>query len=146
MPKANTSKKTFKPTAKSKAARKRLIAISQVAKQQKKILLSNAQSDAEALAIAATPINHFILEIHKEETGQSDFRRFDEWREAGYKIKKGSESVRVWGTPKQSTKHVDVVDVKTGEDKTIEDRYEFWPMCALFHAGQVEPFEESAAA
>lgn len=130
--------KKFKPSAASIEARRQLMIRSREAKELSIKLL--------AMTGELRSVNEILLDFYKEETGAKDFRRFDEWKEAGFMVKKGESAYRVWGSPKQFTKTQEMQDVTTGNTDNIESKFEFWPMCCIFNENQVEPFSSTTAA
>lgn len=131
------AKRTFQRNPKTEAARAKLIIMSQQANDQKELL--------EAQAGDCLSINDILLMFHKAATGREDFRRFDQWKEAGYKVKKGETGYRVWGSPVKAKKTANGESFDESAEATAEEnvakKYKFWPMCSLFHEGQVEPMD-----
>jgi hypothetical protein len=71
-------------------------------------------------------INACLELIYTGETGQSEWKTFLGWKEAGFGIVKGAKGFPIWGRP---------IECKEG---TVEERgFEFFPVSYLFHAGQV---------
>lgn len=67
-------------------------------------------------------------------TGQTEFKTFKQWKEAGYKVKKGESSYPVFSRPINAIK---------AERQGIEPGVElngrnYFGVAHLFHAGQVE--------
>lgn len=97
-------------------------------------------------------VNAGLLEHYREETGQSEFHTFQDWRKAGRPVVKGAQGFPIWGRP---------THIKPAEGATmtgdlgalaalngIEPTGPQWfPVAYLFHAGQVQPaqLEELAA-
>ena len=79
-------------------------------------------------------VNEFVLEHYRDQTGAEEFNTFHQWREKGFKVKKGSKAFAVWGSPRKG--HEDP-ETKSGESE--EDEYKFFPLCYLFSDQQVEP-------
>lgn len=125
----------FKRNPKTEAARADLIALSQLAQSE--------QESLEGMAGEPLTINQILLMYYKAETGCKDFRRFDQWKEAGYKIKKGESAFRVWGSPVKAKKTANgesfEESAETAEEGSAAKKYKFWPMCCLFNESQVEP-------
>lgn len=67
-----------------------------------------------------------------ESFGFSDFRTYKQWKEAGKQVKKGEKAFLVWAKPLSSQ--------KPKEEATAEDQDgpEFFPLCYLFAASQVQ--------
>ncbi len=118
--------------------KQKLIQLSAQAKQVIKTRVAESKTDVEAMAAASLRVNDVLMEFHRETTGASDFKTFKEWSDLGYKIKKGSKAVQVWAAPRQGTNEIEVKEIKSGDTKTIEEQYQFFPMCSLFNENQVE--------
>ena len=114
----NQTEKGFSMTRKEKAKIKRDELRSQSAGC--KILVKDGAFDS---------INEAIVHFYSEETGESDFRSFIGWRDAGFKVKKGESSFPVWGKPKRK---------ETEDEDNEQDQTKYWPMAYIFHSGQVE--------
>ncbi len=71
-------------------------------------------------------INACLELIYTSETGQSEWKTFLGWKEAGYGVVKGEKGFPIWGRP---------IECKDGG--TDERAFEFFPVSYLFHAGQV---------
>lgn len=111
------------------------------------IALSKVAQESAALMAATTgekpTVNEILLMMYKEQTGCNDFRRFNEWKAAGYKVKKGEKAFRVWGAPiraKKASEDSQADDAKEGEGE--DSSYKHWPMCCLFNESQVEPMND----
>ena len=79
-------------------------------------------------------VNDALLEVYGDRTGQHDFRKFREWKEAGFSVKKGESAFRVWAKPRKAKKKEAPA---VGEANKIKDEFDWFPICCLFHAGQV---------
>lgn len=111
-----------KKSAKSIAARKALIVASIAAKEAIKVL---AAMTGEELTV-----NQMLMQGHREATGESEFLTFNGWKAKGFCVCKGETCFRIWGSPRKCKS----TNESTGEDSS----YSMFPVCALFHAGQVE--------
>ena len=125
-------KKKFKVSEATKAARAELSA------------LSSELNKAKALVAATSGVqlttNDMLLDTYKQKTGAMKFLRLQEWRELGYKVKKGEKSYRIWGSPIQVPKKA------KHQAETEADSFEHWPMCCLFNEYQVELFAPAGSA
>lgn len=86
-------------------------------------------------------INAGLIALYQAETKQTDFRSFNEWRKAGFAVSKGERGYPVWAAPRR----LKAEGVMTGDLGTIAalngiepQGAEWFPVCYLFHAGQVE--------
>lgn len=125
--------------------RQKLMDLSQVAKERKKIMMAKAQSDAEAFAIAALSVNDIVLSMYEDENpGAKEWQTFKQWADKGYKVKKGSSAFYIWAKP---IKDANKSTIETPEGaKEHEDNYKYWPMCGLFNNLQVEKRDEKPTA
>jgi uncharacterized protein DUF3560/antirestriction factor ArdC-like protein len=112
-----------------------LIEKSQEAKKLKGLMIENASGQFERDAAEAIGINEILMQWYREQTGQTIFKTFHDWKKAGFKVVKGQNAYRVWSMPKKAKKSY---ETEQGE-KLEGDEYRYWGMCCLFHAGQVEP-------
>ena len=135
-------KKTKKINPETLAARQALIAMSQEAQD----MMEMAEGGMELEGFeGCEKVNDFLLVMHQKATGCETFKTFHDWKKAGYKVKKGSKSYRVWGSPLKAKKQGEeqqaapAAEVKGKSD--AEKTFKFWPMCSLFNDSQVEPVE-----
>lgn len=128
------SRKKYQPNPKTEAARAELIARSSVAKDMALTI--------EAMSGVLPSVNEMLLDIYKQETGCKTFKRFDEWKEAGYKVKAGETAFRVWGSPIKAKKAAAEGETAAADDSAVSEaaKYKYWPMCCIFNESQVEPF------
>ena len=69
-------------------------------------------------------INGAIMELKYRKDGHEKFQTYNQWKEAGFQVKKGEKAFLLWAKPKQL-------------DETEEGK--FFPMVYLFSNLQVEP-------
>ena len=74
-------------------------------------------------------INEGIQESYIEETGQTLWHTFHEWKDEGFNVVKGQHGFPVWATPRKLKKDTDK-DKATGRT--------WYPIAYIFHAGQVQ--------
>jgi len=79
-------------------------------------------------------VNEGLLFIYCEQTNCKSFRTFYQWKQDGYKVKKGSKGFAIWGSPKNLG---DKKDNEEGKDKE-KDEFKYYPLCYLFNESQVE--------
>ena len=94
-------------------------------------------------------VNAAIIAYYSEKTGQSDFRTFNAWRKAGQPVKKGEAGFPVWAAPRHlgiapGTPIPDMAAVAMMQGAEVQGP-EWFPVCYLFHAGQVEAAQQLAA-
>lgn len=162
---------------KNRAAQfERLLAASAEARQIRDFMINTAKSAAQALFLESQPLNYFILKFvyAPAEEGTTEFKKFNEWKNEGYTIKKGSKAFPVWSQPtKREKKEQDGESEPApawmenangaGEEDSTRHERERFNMCYLFSNLQVtrrdlnpderqeesaepEPAEEPAAA
>lgn len=76
-------------------------------------------------------MNEILIEQYKAETGCSQFKTFKAWKEAGYKIKKGSKGFPIFSRP------IAVIKAEKGKETTPEEN-KYFGTCYLFNESQVE--------
>ena len=69
---------------------------------------------ADLLAEGFT-INQILVEGYKMETEAEDFRTFKQWKDAGYKVNKGSKGFPVFSNPSTKLKEAKGVQPTEGE-------------------------------
>ena len=94
-------------------------------------------------------VNDAILAYYSERTGQSDFRTFNAWRKAGQPVKKGEAGFPIWAHPRhlaipEGARVSDLAQVAMMQGAEVQGP-EWFPVCYLFHAGQVEAAQQLAA-
>ncbi len=99
------------------AKRKELIALSQVMRA----LIEAGEVET---------VNEGLIETYKEQTpGAKEFNTFNQWKEQGFTINKGSKAFVVWGQPRKAE--------QTPEGSDEPEEYKYWPLCYLFSNEQV---------
>ncbi len=100
-----------------------------------KALSKIAQVAIKECATEAQTVNEYIVDYYKSENPKiKEFNTFNQWKEKGFKIIKGSTAFVVWGSPRKGKLNEPVK--KT--DGSEEDEFEFFPLCYLFANTQVE--------
>ena len=156
----------------------RLLAASAEARAIREMMIREAKSEAQTFFLLSQPLNYFILNFvyAPAEEGTTEFKKFNEWKNEGYTIIKGSKAFPVWSQPtKREKKEQDGESEPaptpalmenangTGEEDSTRHERERFNMCYLFSNLQVtrrdqnpaerqedsaepEPDEETAAA
>lgn len=79
-------------------------------------------------------VNEAIVEVYKKENEEiTELHTFLEWKDKGYRVKKGEKAFPIWGRKRKAKKTVE----KEGEEE--EKEFKFFPVCYLFADNQVEP-------
>ena len=146
---------------KNRAAQfERLLAASAEARQIRDFMINTAKSAAQALFLESQPLNYFILKFvyAPAEEGTTEFKKFNEWKQEGCTIKKGSKAFPVWSQPTSRDKKKEqdgetesapapaLMENANGEDTGEESRSgrERFNMCYLFSNLQVIRREPAA--
>ena len=84
----------------------RLLAASALAREIRHAMINEAKSMERAAFLEAQPLNYFILKFvyAPAEEGTTEFKKFNEWKNEGYTIKKGSKAFPVWSQPTKREK------------------------------------------
>ena len=81
-------------------------------------------------------INEGLIALYTAETGCDTWHTFKGWKLDGYSVRKGEQGYPIWARPRPMGKgeatQAPAVDAEGPEGKS------FFPVCYLFHAGQVE--------
>ena len=150
-------KKHYQPTeAQIAAAKEKRAALCRATAPFKRIvemnreaaLASQAGADPAKIAeiLAGVPakfrgcytLNACLEVIYREQTGQTEFHTFLDWKAKGYSVRKGEHGFMLWSTPK-------IMKFETG--KTLEngdpekETVERYALAYVFHAGQVHQDE-----
>lgn len=135
--KHDVKKKTKKINPETVAARQALIAMSQEAQA-----IMEMGAEVEGFE-ECEKVNDFLLVMHQQATGCEHFKTFHDWKKEGYKVKKGSKSFRVWGSPLKAKKQGEEQQLEAVQEaeSDAEKTFKFWPMCSLFNESQVEPIQ-----
>lgn len=80
-------------------------------------------------------INDIIIEQFYTKDGHTEFALFNDWRQRGYKIKKGSKAFVIWGKKRKAQKAAE-------EPEKDPDEFKFFPLAYLFSNKQVEPLKQ----
>ena len=138
----------------------RLLAASALARQIRDKMINEAKSMAQAMFLESQPLNYFILNFvyAPAEEGTTEFKKFNEWKNEGCTIKKGSKAFPVWSQPTSRDKKKEqdgetesapapaLMENANGEDNGEESRSgrERFNMCYLFSNLQVIRREPAA--
>lgn len=130
----------------------RLLAASAEARAIREMMIQTAKSMEHAAFLEAQPLNYFILKFVYEpaEEGTTEFKKFNEWKQEGYTIKKGSKAFPVWSQPTKREKKAQEGENEpapipalmenangTGEEDSTRHERERFNMCYLFSNLQV---------
>lgn len=114
--------------------RTKLIEYSVLARKMKTEALAKAQTAQEIDFWTYRGINDIIKnDIYFLD--KVELKTFNQWRQLGATIIKGSKGYPLWGQPLKATAKIQVERNGSAEDE--ESQYEFWPICILFSSEQV---------
>lgn len=75
-------------------------------------------------------VNEGLREMYEESDEEiSEFNTFNQWKEQGYTIKKGSKAFLFWGQPRKIS--------QVPEGSSEPEEFKYWPICYLFTDTQV---------
>jgi len=75
-------------------------------------------------------VNEGLKEMYEEGNEEIfEFNTFNQWKEQGFTIKKGSKAFLFWGQPRQIS--------QVPEGSTEPEEFKYWPICYLFTNTQV---------
>jgi hypothetical protein len=77
-------------------------------------------------------VNEALIEVAYKTPEHQEFKKFWDWKKAGYTILKGSKAFAVWAQPIKGKKKE---EAKEGEE------FDFFPICFLFSNAQVRRIE-----
>lgn len=78
----------------------------------------------------ADSVNEGLIMLYDKDQGKAcEYNTFNQWKEKGYLIVKGSKAFAVWGQPRNAS--------QIPEGATEPEEYKYWPVCYLFSDLQV---------
>ena len=98
--------------------------------------LSNSLKTIAKITGADEAVNKLLIEYYKTHNNATELNTYEQWRNKGFQVKKGSQSFMVWGKPlKEQNK-------EQGEETDPTDEMaDFFPVCHLFDISQVAPIQ-----
>ena len=84
---------------------------------------------------ASITINDLLIRYYEKQAGAPlDLNTYEQWRERGYQVRKGSVSYMVWGKPLKHQRTEKPTDPDTDTEKDPNE--DFFPVCHLFDKSQ----------
>lgn len=123
-PQAETAKPLTEKQANARASRQALRA-----------LCNTLQAAAKAAGLEETP--NELLRKYYAQAGHAVLRTFQEWKQAGYNIRKGEKALLLWGRPKPSRLAKEAAKQAGKPEEEAES--DFYPLAYLFSNQQVAP-------
>lgn len=115
--------------------------LSRDAEKLKDNLADEAKSTNEAMFWNSRTINYMLLNHMYDTNGATEFNTFNQWKQKGATILKGSKAFAIWGQPIKANKQTE----QKQEPEKPEDKYKYFPICYLFSNLQVVTTEERQA-
>lgn len=85
---------------------------------------------------ACITVNDLLIKYYEKQAGAPlELNTYEQWRERGYQVRKGSISYMVWGKPLNTKKKKEDPD-NPDKDKNEEGKEDFFPVCHLFDKSQ----------
>ncbi len=82
-------------------------------------------------------VNSLLLAFYKQQYSTTDLRTFEQWKEAGYIVKKGQTSFMIWATPKATKAERERVAEAKAKGEHATEKEDYFPVCHLFDITQV---------
>lgn len=82
-------------------------------------------------------VNSLLLAFYKQQYSTTDLRTFEQWKEAGYIVKKGQTSFIIWATPKATKAERERVAEAKAKGEHATEKEDYFPVCHLFDITQV---------
>lgn len=85
---------------------------------------------------ASITVNDLLIRYYEKQAGAPlELNTYEQWRERGYQVRKGSVSFMVWGKPlKHQRDNEKPTDTDTDTEKDPNE--DFFPVCHLFDKSQ----------
>ncbi len=80
-------------------------------------------------------VNEGLIQVYSADGENTIFKTFQQWKDEGKFIIRGSKAFSVWGSPKKAARQ----EAEEGET----DEFKYWPLCYLFSNKQVEEKTQS---
>lgn len=104
-------------------------------RQALRALCNTLQAAAKAEGMEETP--NELLRKYYAQAGHAVLRTFQEWKQAGYNIRKGEKALLLWGRPKPSRLAKEAAKQAGKPEEEAES--DFYPLAYLFSNQQVAP-------
>ena len=104
-------------------------------RQALRALCNTLQAAAKAAGMEETP-NELLREYYAQ-AGHTELKTFEEWKQAGFYIRKGEKAILLWGHPKPSRQAKEAAKQAGKPEEEAEN--DFYPLAYLFSNQQVAP-------
>ena len=100
--------------------------------------LSKQLKDSNKIAVArGVRVNDLLIDYYNEAFKTTELNTYEQWKNKGFQVKKGSQSYMVWATPR----NIKVKDKKADNTETDKEIKDFFAVCHLFDVSQVVRIE-----
>lgn len=128
---------------------KKILTPKQLEAKQRRLVLSSMSRKARTLRelkpeFGEMTINQILMLTVYNRKGNLTFKKFREWKEDGYTIKKGEKGFMLWAQPLKAQKD-ESKEATEPQNEEGNENSEFFPVCYLFSNEQVikpEPKEK----
>ena len=101
--------------------------------------LSKQLKDSNKIAVArGVRVNDLLIDYYNEAFKTTELNTYEQWKNRGYQVKKGSQSYMVWATPRDIKVKDKRLTDNTETEKEIKD---YFAVCHLFDVSQVAPIQ-----
>lgn len=101
--------------------------------------LSKQLKDSNKIAVArGVRVNDLLIDYYNEAFKTTELNTYEQWKNRGYQVKKGSQSYMVWATPRDIKVKDKRLTDNTETEKEIKD---YFAVCHLFDVSQVVPIQ-----
>lgn len=100
-----------------------------------KDLCNTLQAAAKAAGMDESP--NELLRAYYAQAGHTELKTFEEWKQAGFYIRKGEKAILLWGHPKPSRQAKEAAKQAGKPEEEAEN--DFYPLAYLFSNQQVAP-------
>ena len=104
-------------------------------RQALKNLCNTLQAAAKAAGMEESP--NELLRAYYAQAGHTELKTFEEWKQAGFYIRKGEKAILLWGHPKPSRQAKEAAKQAGKPEEEAEN--DFYPLAYLFSNQQVAP-------
>ena len=104
-------------------------------RQALKDLCNTLQAAAKAAGMEESP--NELLRGYYAQAGHTELKTFEEWKQAGFYIRKGEKAILLWGHPKPSRQAKEAAKQAGKPEEEAEN--DFYPLAYLFSNQQVAP-------
>lgn len=113
-------------------------AIAKKRREQLRELSQNLKLSNLDLIANGVSINGLLVEFYRQQYQVTDLNTYEQWKNKGFQVKKGSQSYMVWATPRDIKVKDKRLTDNTETEKEIKD---YFAVCHLFDVSQVVPIQ-----